>query len=116
VGGGGQVAAAAAADVVVVALGEDHYAERNGDIDGAASLHARTRTYADRRVGGETRADLALPQGQYDFVAALAATGTPVVVVMVGGRTRLLKSLVTEADAILGGTAGGPRSAHARRD
>ena len=48
-------------------------------------------------------ADLALPQGQYDFVRALAGTGTPIVVVVAGGRTRLLKTLVTDASAILGG-------------
>ena len=36
-----QVAAAQAADVVVIALGENHYAERMGDIDGAA----RARTW-----------------------------------------------------------------------
>jgi len=34
-----QVAAAQAADVVVIALGENHYAERLGDIDGAARAH-----------------------------------------------------------------------------
>ena len=51
--------------------------------------------------------DLALPQGQYDFVAALAATGTPIVVVMVGGRPRLFKTLVDDGSAILGGEQSG---------
>lgn len=59
--------AAARADVVVVAVGEGAYAETPGNIE-----------------------DLWLPEAQRRLVAAAVASGTPVVLVLVQGRPRIL--------------------------
>ncbi|KAG6590962.1 Lysosomal beta glucosidase [Phytophthora cinnamomi] len=64
----------------IAAIGESTYAEKNGDID-----------------------DPALPEGQEKFIAALAATGTKVIVVLFGGRPRLLGSIPDHAAAIIDG-------------
>jgi len=55
------------ADVVVIGVGEVNYAEGYGNI-----------------------LDLAIPKGQEELVVAMAATGVPVVVVLLQGRPRLL--------------------------
>jgi len=39
-------------------------------------------------------------------VAAVAATGTPIVLVVAEGRPRLLKTLVNDCDAIIDGASG----------
>ena len=80
-----QVAEARAADIVIVVTGENRFAEFSGNLD-----------------------DLALPKGQTDFVETLMATGTPVIVVLVEGRPRLLGNLI-DAAAIIDGVklAGG---------
>jgi beta-glucosidase len=73
------ISAAQSSDVVIVAVGEDPYAEVLGDI-----------------------ASLDLPAVQQQFVLDLAATGTPVVVVLVEGRPRTLgQAVVDAASAIL---------------
>ncbi len=72
------VAAARRAGVVVVAVGEDAYAETPGNID-----------------------DLTLPAAQLSLVRAIAETGTPVVLVLVEGRPRLLAGVADAADAVL---------------
>ena len=71
---------ARASDVVVLVIGEDHYAERFGDID-----------------------DLTLPRGQLNLARSLIATGTPVVVVLVEGRPRVLEDALDGAAAVLHG-------------
>lgn len=72
------VAAAEAADVVVLALGETGYAEWVGDIE-----------------------NLTLPQAQLDLAAAVSATGTPVVLVLLEGRPRVIAPAVEDAAAVV---------------
>ncbi|ETV84803.1 hypothetical protein H257_03894 [Aphanomyces astaci] len=69
---------ASRSDYTVVVLGEGPYAEKQGDID-----------------------DLDLPRGQQEYVRALAATGTKVVLVLVQGRPRLLRGLPDVVHAVL---------------
>jgi beta-glucosidase len=80
VDGGIDAAAEAArtADVVVVVLGEDAYAEKPGDLDA-----------------------LDLPAAQLRLAEAVAATGTPTVLVLVEGRPRIVTPAVAAADAVL---------------
>ncbi|MXO70672.1 glycoside hydrolase family 3 N-terminal domain-containing protein [Alteraurantiacibacter buctensis] len=84
------VSAARAADVVVLALGEDF------DLTGEA----------------RSRADLTLPGLQRDLLAAVAATGKPLVVVLMGGRPLAIPEVDDAADAVLAtwllGTESGP--------
>lgn len=72
------VAAARAADVVVLALGEMSYAETPGNID-----------------------DLALPPAQRRLARELAATGKPLVLVLLEGRPRILREAADLAQAIV---------------
>ncbi|KAG7399859.1 hypothetical protein PHYBOEH_007720 [Phytophthora boehmeriae] len=67
-------------EYTIAVIGEKQYTEKPGDID-----------------------DLALPQGQIDYVEALAATGTKVIIVLFEGRPRLLGSLPEKASAIIHG-------------
>ena len=73
------------ADAVVICLGEDSYAEAVGDIQ-----------------------DLNLPRGQQELVRRIAATGKPVLLVLVEGRPRVVRDTVPKAQAIL--WAGNPGS------
>ncbi|MBA3517979.1 MAG: glycoside hydrolase family 3 C-terminal domain-containing protein, partial [Rhizobiales bacterium] len=86
---GQAVEAAREADVVVAIMGEPR----------------------DMTGEGGSRAHLTLPGRQYEFVEALAATGTPVVLVLLGGRPLEIGRLLDEAPAILmawyPGTEGG---------
>ncbi len=72
------VEAARSVDVAIVAIGEDAYAETPGNMD-----------------------DLTLPEVQRRLVTEIAATGTPVVVVLIEGRPRLLGNAADAADAVL---------------
>lgn len=72
------VEAARGADAVVLAVGEDAYAEKPGDIR-----------------------DLRLPDAQIELVEAIAETGTPVVAVVVEGRPRLMPSVFEQSEAAL---------------
>ncbi|KAF4323714.1 hypothetical protein BBO99_00000862 [Phytophthora kernoviae] len=67
-------------EYTIAVIGEKQYTEKPGDID-----------------------DLALPQGQIDYVEALAATGTKVIIVLFEGRPRLLGSLPDKVSAIVHG-------------
>lgn len=78
------VAAAAAADVAVVVVGD-----RSGLTDAATCGEARDR------------ADVRLPGVQAALVEAVAATGTPVVLLLLGGRPLALADLAERVDAIL---------------
>ena len=73
------VAAARDADVVVLALGEDF----------------------DRTGEARSFADIGLPQAQQELLAAVAATGKPVVVVLMGGRPLAVPEVAEQADAVL---------------
>jgi beta-glucosidase len=70
--------AARRADVAIIAVGEDAYAEGGGDI-----------------------VDLALSAPQLDLVRAIQATGTPIVLVLVQGRPRVISAVADAAKAIV---------------
>ncbi len=74
------VAAAKNADVAVVVLGEAPYAEWVGDIE-----------------------DLTLPAAQLRLAAAVQATGTPTVLVLLEGRPRIVRDVVPNAKAVVMG-------------
>src|SRR5258706_2086413 len=82
------VRAAGAADVVVLCLGEGSYTETPGDIP-----------------------DLNLGEPQRKLAEAIAATGKPVVLVLVEGRPRIINRIADNASAVLmaynRGNAGG---------
>jgi beta-glucosidase len=69
---------AADADVAVVVIGENAYAEGVGDIP-----------------------DLTLPEAQLRLVEAIQATGTPVVLVLVEGRPRIIRRVVDGARGVV---------------
>jgi beta-glucosidase len=71
-------AAAARSDVTVLCLGEQSYAEGTGNID-----------------------DLNLPRAQLNLAEQVLAAGKPVVVVLVEGRPRIIRSLTDKAAAIV---------------
>src|SRR5882762_6208658 len=72
------VRAAGAADVVVLCLGEGSYTETPGDIP-----------------------DLTLGEPQRKLAEAIAATGKPVVLVLVEGRPRVINRIAESASAVL---------------
>ncbi len=72
-------AAARSKDAAIVCIGEMPYCELPGSIK-----------------------DLRLPQAQLDLVNAIAATGTPVVLVLVEGRPRIIGTVEPKATAVLG--------------
>ncbi len=72
------IAAAGQADVIVACLGEHPYTEKPGDI-----------------------VSLDLPDAQIDLVKKLAATGKPVVLVLVEGRPRIIQRIEPDAQGIL---------------
>lgn len=73
------VAAARNAEVVILALGEDF--DRTGE----------ARSYSD----------IQLPAAQRELLAAVAATGKPLVVVLTGGRPLAVPEVAEHADAVL---------------
>jgi len=93
------VAAAAAADVAVVVVGE-----RSGLTDDCQSGEARDRL------------DLGLPGRQGELVAAVVATGTPVVLVLVAGRPLAIASEAASCAAILHAWVPGDEGAGAIAD
>ena len=72
------VTAARSADAIVLCLGEKSYAETPGNID-----------------------DLNLPEAQLRLARELAATGKPVVLVLVEGRPRIINTIADAPAAIL---------------
>ena len=108
-------AAAAEADAVVVVVG--YTAEEEGEfIPGDLTLgqegslvpddaHIPAAVKAARRprpnsIGGD-RSELDLPQAQVDLIAAAAASGKPVLVVIVAGSAVMVEGWHTQANAIL---------------
>lgn len=86
------VAAAETSDVVVLALG-------------GASLW-----FNGERTEGEASdsADISLPEAQTRLAEAVAATGKPVVVVLVQGRAYTLPTVIQDAAAVVVSSYGGP--------
>jgi beta-glucosidase len=76
--------------VIVVCLGEPPYAEKPGDVD-----------------------DLSYPRGQTEYVKELKKIGPPVILVLVGGRPRLLNGAAEAADAVLIAHQPGPMGGQA---
>jgi beta-glucosidase len=74
----GAVAAARGVDTVVACIGEPTYCETPGNIT-----------------------DLTMTEPQLKLVKALAATGKPIVLVLVEGRPRVIRTIVDDARAIL---------------
>jgi beta-glucosidase len=72
------VAAARGVDVIVACIGENSYCETPGNLS-----------------------DLALSANQSDLVKALAATGKPVILVLNGGRPRIIADIEPLADAVV---------------
>jgi beta-glucosidase len=72
------VKAARNSDVAVICIGESTYTETPGDI-----------------------ADMKLPEAQGDLVRQVAETGTPVVLILVEGRPRIVNDIAPAADGIL---------------
>lgn len=72
------VQAAQISDAAVIAIGEESYTETPGDIS-----------------------DMHLPEVQQDLVKQVAATGTPVILVLVEGRPRIINEIVPEANGVL---------------
>jgi beta-glucosidase len=66
------------ADAAVVCIGESSYTEKPGDVD-----------------------DINLPDSQIDLVKALAASGKPVILVLVEGRPRIMRDAEPLAEGIL---------------
>ena len=66
------------ADVAIVVLGEDAYAEWVGDLD-----------------------DLTLPEPQLRLAAAVEATGTPTILVLLEGRPRIIREVADSAKGIV---------------
>lgn len=88
------VAAAASADVAVLAIGESR--EQSGE--------------------AQSRTEISVPSVQQGLVAAVAATGTPVVVVLSNGRALALDGAVLASPAILVGWFLGSASGAALAD
>lgn len=84
------VEAAREADVAVVALGEGAYAETPGNLE-----------------------DLALPDPQRTLLRRVAETGTPVALVLIQGRPRLLNDTADRPEAILTAYNPGPEGGQA---
>ncbi|MGP3915000.1 glycoside hydrolase family 3 N-terminal domain-containing protein [Nonomuraea sp. 10N515B] len=100
------------ADVVILALGgTSHrtYAEdfaANGAIAGPAAVATAGE--------GVDLADLSLPGGQDDLVAAVRAqAGCPVAAVVIAGRPHVLTSVLDHTDALLWAGYPGPHGGHA---
>lgn len=72
------IAAAQNSDVAVVCLGESPYTEKPGDID-----------------------EMQLPKFQLDLVKAIASTGTPVILVLIEGRPRIIREIEPLCKAVL---------------
>ncbi|GAB3922610.1 beta-glucosidase [Microlunatus endophyticus] len=101
------VAAAEDSDLVIMVLGGSsvrHYADAFAD-NGAAEL-----TGAVAATGGEgvDVAEVALPAAQQQLVEAVAATGTPIISVMIAGRPLGLQGVVDHSRALLWAGYPGP--------
>ncbi|MBI0378067.1 glycoside hydrolase family 3 C-terminal domain-containing protein [Streptomyces albiflaviniger] len=111
------VALAAAADIAVLVLGGS--SARSGDTtfdsNGAAVVSS---AYPAGMTCGEgvDLAELGLPDGQLALLDAVAATGVPVVVVLVQGRPHALPDLSEKAAAVLSAWYPGPWGGRAVAD
>ncbi|WP_249066747.1 glycoside hydrolase family 3 N-terminal domain-containing protein [Halalkalibaculum roseum] len=87
------VTAAGNNDVAVVVVGESPYTEKPGDLT-----------------------DLWLPEAQRNLVEAIAETGTPVIMVLVEGRPRIVSDIEPKTEAVLMGYLPGDEGGNAIAD
>ncbi|MGV9854290.1 glycoside hydrolase family 3 N-terminal domain-containing protein [Streptomyces sp. NPDC003442] len=111
------VALAAAADIAVLVLGGS--SARSGDtaFDSNGAAVVSSANPAGMTCGeGVDLAELRLPDGQLALLDAVAATGVPVVVVLVQGRPHALPDLSEKAAAVLSAWYPGPWGGRAVAD
>lgn len=111
------VALAAAADIAVLVLGGS--SARSGDttFDSNGAAVVSSANPAGMTCGeGVDLAELCLPAGQLALLDAVAATGVPVVVVLVQGRPHALPDLSGTAAAVLSAWYPGPWGGRAVAD
>ncbi|MGW1099242.1 glycoside hydrolase family 3 N-terminal domain-containing protein [Streptomyces sp. NPDC002455] len=113
----GAVASAAGADVAVLVLGGSSARESGARFDANGAAVVTSGNPVEMTCGeGVDLADLALPEGQSALLGAVAATGTPVVVVLVQGRPHALPDLTGRAAAVLSAWYPGPWGGRAVAD
>ncbi|MEU3684461.1 glycoside hydrolase family 3 N-terminal domain-containing protein [Streptomyces sp. NPDC030592] len=108
------VALAAGSDVAVLVLGGSSARSSDTVFDANGAAVTGSGSPSDMTCGeGVDLADLMLPPGQRALLAAVSATGTPVVVVLVQGRPHALPELDAPAAAVLSAWYPGPRGGRA---
>ncbi|MFE4212071.1 glycoside hydrolase family 3 N-terminal domain-containing protein [Streptomyces sp. NPDC056844] len=112
----GAVASAAGADVAVLVLGGSSARESGARFDANGAAVVTSGNPVEMTCGeGVDLAELALPEAQSALLDAVAATGTPVVVVLVQGRPHALPDLTGRA-AVLSAWYPGPWGGRAVAD
>ncbi|WP_327239339.1 glycoside hydrolase family 3 C-terminal domain-containing protein [Streptomyces sp. NBC_01318] len=113
----GAVALAAGADVAVVVLGGSSARASGTRFDANGAAVVASGNPVEMTCGeGVDLAELRLPVGQSALLAAVAATGTPVVMVLVQGRPHALPDLADRAGAVLSAWYPGPWGGRAVAD
>ncbi|MDX3687354.1 glycoside hydrolase family 3 N-terminal domain-containing protein [Streptomyces sp. AK04-4c] len=113
----GAVASAAGADVAVLVLGGSSARESGARFDANGAAVVTSGNPVEMTCGeGVDLAGLTLPEGQSALLDAVAATGTPVVVVLVQGRPHALPDLTGRAAAVLSAWYPGPWGGRALAD
>ncbi|MGW5736027.1 MULTISPECIES: glycoside hydrolase family 3 N-terminal domain-containing protein [Streptomyces] len=111
------VAVAAAADTAVLVLGGSSAREAGTRFEGNGAAVVASGAPVGMTCGeGVDLADLRLPAGQVALLDAVAATGTPVVVVLVQGRPHAVPELSGRARAVLCAWYPGPWGGRAVAD
>ncbi|MCX5412451.1 glycoside hydrolase family 3 N-terminal domain-containing protein [Streptomyces sp. NBC_00059] len=111
------VALAGASDVAVLVLGGSSAREPDTRFDANGAAVVATGNPVEMTCGeGVDLAGLGLPEGQSALLDAVAATGTPVVVVLVQGRPHALADLTGKAAAVLSAFYPGPWGGRAVAD
>lgn len=108
---------AAGAETAVLVLGGSSAREADTRFDGNGAAVVGSGAPVDMTCGeGVDLADLRLPGGQWALLDAVAATGTPVVVVLVQGRPHAVPGLSGRAGAVLSAWYPGPWGGRAVAD
>ncbi|MEU3741779.1 glycoside hydrolase family 3 N-terminal domain-containing protein [Streptomyces sp. NPDC032198] len=111
------VAVAAAADTAVLVLGGSSAREADTRFDSNGAAVVAFGAPVGMTCGeGVDLAELRLPEGQLALLDAVAATGTPVVVVLVQGRPHAVPELSGRAGAVLSAWYPGPWGGRAVAD
>lgn len=111
------VAVAAAADTAVLVLGGSSAREADTRFDSNGAAVVASGTPAGMTCGeGVDLAELSLPCAQLALLDAVAATGTPVVVVLIQGRPHAVPELSGRARAVLSAWYPGPWGGRAVAD